>query len=139
MGILDTIKKTTAKKSVAKKPAKAEKSVSEPMISQSANAAGATKDTQAAYRLLLKPLVTEKSTELAHHGKYVFKVAPAANKVNIAKAVESLYDVKVTSVNIIIQRGKVVFFGGREGKRTSTKKAIVTLLKGQKIPLFEGV
>lgn len=137
MGILDTIKKTASKKPVAKKPAKAEKSV-EPMISQSAQA-NVSKDTQEAYRLLLKPLVTEKTTELAHHGKYVFKVTPAANKVTIAKAVESLYNVKVVGVNIIIQRGKAVVFGGRKGKRASTKKAIVTLVKGQKIPLFEGV
>lgn len=140
MGILETIKKTTGKKSAAsakKSAPKAEKPQASIQAQVSQVAEG--KDNQAAYRLLIKPMVTEKTTELAHHGKYVFKVAPEANKINIAKAVEGLYQVKVEDVNIINQRGKVVFFAGRAGKRSATKKAIVTLAKGQKIPLFEGV
>lgn len=145
MGILDKIKKSaTSKKVVAQKETKESK----PAVSEtkkevvkkvSAASIGSGRDTKEAYRVLVRPLVTEKSTMLASHGKYVFSVAPKTNKIEVKKAIEALYGVKVDGVNILNQRGKIVFFAGKMGKRKNVKKAIVTLAKGQKITVFEGV
>jgi len=145
MGILDKIKKSAAsKKADAKKETKESKPVAsetkkETVKKVSEATVGSARDTKEAYRVLVRPLVTEKSTMMASHGKYVFAVDPKTNKIEVKKAIEALYGVKVDGVNILNQRGKIVFFGGRMGKRKNIKKAIVTLAKGQKITVFEGV
>lgn len=84
------------------------------------------------YDIIETILVTEKSTDLQEHGKYVFQVAPGANKIEIAGAVESLYDVKVKSVNVINCKGKPKRLGRaqRMGRRSDWRKAIVTLSEG---------
>jgi large subunit ribosomal protein L23 len=94
------------------------------------------------YAVLLRPLVTEKSTELSGANKYIFEVDTRANKPQIKAAVERAFDVKVTSVNVINMKGKAG--GGRRfGRRVSQapdwKKAIVTLAPDNHIELFEGV
>ncbi len=89
--------------------------------------------------LLIKPLVTEKATTLSASGKYVFIVANSANKISVAKAVESVYGVKAKSVNIVSMKGKSVTRGKIKGKRKDFKKAIVTLAKGETIAIYEGV
>jgi len=92
------------------------------------------------YEVLRRPIVTEKSTMLASQNKYVFEVAPAANKPQIKEAVEKAFDVKVTTVNTAMMRGKVRRFGRRAGgQQPAWKKAIVTLVPGYQIELFEGV
>lgn len=145
MGILDKIKKSaTSKKVDAKKETKESKSVAADSTKEVVKKApdaniGSGRDTKDAYRVLVRPLVTEKSTLMASHGKYVFSVDPKTNKIEVKKAIEALYGVKVDGVNILNQRGKVVFFAGKMGKRKNVKKAIVTLAKGQKITVFEGV
>lgn len=92
-----------------------------------------------AYKVLLKPLVTEKVSNLGALNKYVFAVAPAANKIEVAKAVAAAYGIKPVNVNIIKMQGKKARYGRISGKRKDWKKAIVTLPAGQTIKVYEGV
>lgn len=88
--------------------------------------------------MLLKPIITEKTTMLMSDGKYTFKVPLHANKIEIRKAVESVFNVKVKSVATIRVLGKVKRMGKFEGKRSDYKKAVVTLQEGETIEFFEG-
>jgi len=96
-------------------------------------------DTGNAYRYLLKPMVSEKATFLSADGKYVFIVHPDANKIEIKKAVQKVFNVKVEDVNIINVSGKEVRFGRSRGRTKDWKKAVVTLAPGDAIELYEGV
>ncbi len=91
--------------------------------------------------IVYQPLLTEKATDLKDsQGKYVFKVAKNANKLEIKVAVEEIFGVKVRDVKTITVHGKRRRVGRfPEGKRPNWKKAIVTLGEGDKIDLFEGV
>ena len=89
--------------------------------------------------VLRRPIVTEKSTLLQGQHKYVFEVASAANKVLIKAAVEDAFNVKVTAVNVTMVRGKVRHIGKGIARTPDWKKAIVTLVPGQTIEIFEGV
>ncbi len=91
------------------------------------------------YDLIHKPLITEKTTILGEQNKYVFKVATCASKPLIKKAVEAIFEVKVKSVNMINQKGKVKKFKGTLGRRSDIKKAIVTLESGYNIDFTGGV
>ena len=84
-------------------------------------------------QVLVQPRISEKAGHLAKLNKYVFMVKPAANKVEVKKAVENFYKVHVTQVNMVRNQGKVRNFGNRSGKTSGFKKAIVTLRKGDKI------
>ena len=88
--------------------------------------------------ILLKPVVTEKTTMLMTDGKYTFKVPLSANKVEIRKAVEAVFGVKVKSVNTLRITGKMKRMGKYVGKRPDYKKAVVTLQEGETIEFFEG-
>ncbi len=92
-----------------------------------------------AHKVLLKPLVTEKASVLGAENKYVFAVAPRANKIEVAKAVDEVYGIQPSSVNIIKVKGKKVRYGRITGKRKDWKKAIVTLPAGESINIYEGV
>ena len=81
--------------------------------------------------------LTEKAARLKEQNKVVFEVAPEANKIQIKQAVEELFDVKVTDVNTLIQRGKMKRMGRSLAKRRNWKKAIVTLREGDDIQFFE--
>lgn len=94
---------------------------------------------QRAHEILIKPLVTEKATNLSTHNQYVFMVASGANKIEIAKAVSSVYHVKPLSINLVNVKGKKVTRGRIRGVRKDWKKAIVTLAAGQTIKMYEGV
>lgn len=85
------------------------------------------------YDILLSPIITEKSTFLASQSQYVFKVQKIANKINIKKAIEELFEVKVKKVNIIYKPEKKVQFKGVKGTKNGYKKALVTLQAGEKI------
>ena len=86
------------------------------------------------------PLVSEKSTNLrADQNKYVFRVDRRANKMEIKKAVEELFGVKVEEVTSMMMYGKPKTLGRFEGRRPDWKKAIVKLKKGEIIELFETV
>ena len=88
--------------------------------------------------IIIKPIITEKSTAMGEDSKYVFKVKRDANKVEIAKAVEALFKVTVVSVNTITVPGKLKRQGRSQGLTPQWKKAIVTLKDGDRIPLSEG-
>ncbi|KJV55273.1 50S ribosomal protein L23 [Orientia chuto str. Dubai] len=81
------------------------------------------------YDLILRPVVTEKSTLASELKKYVFFVQLDADKYNIKKAVESIFNVNVVKVNIINVMGKVKRFKGVLGKQVNRKKAVVTIAK----------
>ena len=91
--------------------------------------------------IILKPIITEHSMECLQQGKYTFKVAKDANKIEIANAVEKLFKgVKVKKVNTISVRGRKKRMGRSEGYTSSWKKAIVTLAEGSKtIEFFDGM
>lgn len=89
--------------------------------------------------ILKKPLITEKSMDLVGENKYTFIVDLNSNKIEIKKAVEELFKVKVEKVNTIRYKGRMVRVRGRLGRTQDYKKAIVTLKEGDKIEIFEGV
>ena len=90
--------------------------------------------------IILAPVITEKSMYGVAEKKYTFKVANDANKIEIAHAVEQLFDVNVAKVNTISVRGRFKRMGRNEGYRTDWKKAIVTLTENSKtIEFFEGM
>jgi large subunit ribosomal protein L23 len=91
------------------------------------------------YDVILSPHITEKATLLSENNAVVFKVAGSATKPQIKSAVEALFDVKVTGVNTIVQKGKNKRWKGKPYSRTDMKKAIVTLAEGQSIDITEGV
>jgi large subunit ribosomal protein L23 len=94
-----------------------------------------------ANQIIRRPLVTEKSTILREEGNVLaFEVDPNANKIEVKKAVEELFKVKVAEVRIFNVRGKMKRLGRWEGKRRDWRKAYVRLKKGEKAPEFvEGV
>lgn len=96
-------------------------------------------DTKNAYKVLIKPLITEKASALAILNKYCFEVAKDTNKIEVKKAIKSLYGMEPIDVNIINMRGKRVRYGRVTGKKKNWKKAIVSLKQGDKIELYEGV
>ena len=90
--------------------------------------------------VILEPVVSEKSYNLLDEGAYTFRVHPDANKIEIRQAVEAIFDVKVLKVTTANRKGKrkrnrrALTFG----RRADTKRAIVTLVEGDRIDLFEG-
>ena len=93
-----------------------------------------------AYDIIVKPIITEKSMSAVADKKYVFQVARDAGKIEIKKAIETIFGVKVKSVNTINVRGKEKRMGVHVGKTAAYKKAIVTLTSDSKaIELFEGM
>ena len=92
------------------------------------------------YTVLQEPHITEKATDLAENNKYVFKVKPKANKIEVKKAIESLYEVKVDKVNMTAIQPKKRrlgrYEGWKDGLKQGSKKAVVTLAKGQTIDLI---
>jgi large subunit ribosomal protein L23 len=92
------------------------------------------------YDVIVRPLVTEKSTEqLDRLNSYAFVVAREANKLEIARALETLFGVKVTDVRTMQYRGKERRLGRHLGRRAAWKKAVVKLREGDSIEIFEGV
>lgn len=91
------------------------------------------------YQVLRSPVVTEKSTLNSEHNQVTFLVDRSATKPEIAAAVEGLFDVKVERVNTLRQQGKRKIFRGFRGQRAETKKAMVTLVKGDSIDVTAGI
>lgn len=91
------------------------------------------------YDIILRPVITEKSSHLKDTGnQYVFEVQRGANKIEIRKAIEKLFKVKVVSVQVAIMDGKTRKLGRFSGKRPDWKKAVVKLSPKDKIKIFEG-
>jgi len=92
------------------------------------------------YSVIKRPLVTEKSTIARDEAnKYIFEVDRRANKIEIEKAVEKLFKVKVLSVRTMNREGKKKRTGRVMGRKSDWKKAVVTLAPGQSIEVFEKV
>ena len=91
------------------------------------------------YDVIVAPHITEKATLLSEHNAVVFKVANDATKPEIKAAVEALFDVTVTGVNTIVQKGKTKKWKGAPYQRSDMKKAIVTLKDGQSIDVTTGI
>ncbi len=90
------------------------------------------------FDVLQKPVLSEKSNEIREgQGKYTFSVRLDASKKDVKKAVESMFEVKVANVKTLIARGKIRRRGNNFSKPTKSKKAMVTLVAGDKIKLFE--
>ena len=95
---------------------------------------------KAAQDIIIKPIITEHSMEALASGKYTFKVAKDANKIEIAKAVEEIFKVKVAKVRTISVPSKQKRVGVHEGKTAKRKKAIVTLTPASKtIEFFDSM
>ena len=91
------------------------------------------------HEILVRPIITEKNTMLNDQGKYTFEVLQDANKIEIKRAVEEIFNVKVAAVNTIKVPGKLRRFGRSAGMTRVWKKAVVTLAPGERIELFQGV
>jgi large subunit ribosomal protein L23 len=88
--------------------------------------------------IIVQPMITEKMEYLQEaQRKYAFKVHPSANKIEIRKAVEAIYNVTVTDVNVMNRKGKKRRVRYTEGRRSNWKRAVVTLKEGDSIEYFE--
>jgi large subunit ribosomal protein L23 len=148
MSILDRIKgkKDDTKPKKATKPSKKEADVlnmvEEPASAKAVPAAPVAlkDDTGRAHRILHNYHLSEKSNLLSTTGRYVFRVAKSANKLEVKKAIEKVYDVHVADVNIMNIKGKARRSGVIAGRTSNWKKAYVTLKTGEKISgLAEGI
>lgn len=90
-------------------------------------------------RWLMRPIISEKAAHLAEIGQYIFEVRLDANKVEIKKAIQELYGVDPINVSVMNVRGKQVRWGRYYGKRKNWKRVIVSLKKGQRLDIYEGV
>ena len=85
------------------------------------------------YDVIIAPVITEKATLASERNQVIFRVAKNATKPQIKEAVEKLFDVKVTSVNTLVRKGKFKSSRGHAGVQSDVKRAIVTLAEGQKL------
>ncbi|KRT71008.1 MAG: 50S ribosomal protein L23 [candidate division NC10 bacterium CSP1-5] len=90
------------------------------------------------HEVIRRPSVTEKGTALKEQNKYCFEVDRRANKIEVKRAVEALFNVKVAAVHTVAMRGRVKRLGRFAGRTPDWKKAIVTLKEGHSIEFFEG-
>lgn len=91
------------------------------------------------YELVRSPIITEKATMVSEHNQFMFRVPVDATKPEIRAAVEGLFNVKVTAVNTILQKGKTKRWRGQLGRRNDVKKAVVSLADGDSIDITTGV
>lgn len=155
MSILDRIKgkKTDEKPQKAAKPESASAKASADtenvlemvqeegsLSAKGGSASGGKENTGSAHRVLKHHHLSEKTNQFSSTGRYVFKVSRDTNKIEVKKAVEKVYDVHVTKVNMINVLGKKRRSGKVSGRTQDWKKAIVTLKSGERIAgLAEGV
>jgi large subunit ribosomal protein L23 len=126
----------STKGSAEPKSASVKKSKTEPAKKSAVRLKGGNPNI---FKILVKPVVSEKAAKMEGHGVYVFMVDNRVNKYQVAGAVKELYGVAAEKVRMINSEGKKTRFGRQEGKRKNWKKAIVTLPKGQTINIHEGV
>ncbi len=109
------------------------------VISQTMEVKGKTRIQHYVCGVLIKPLVSEKTTNLSSFNQYAFAVRRNVNKIQIAQAIEGRYGVKPVKVNILNNLGKSVKYGRSFGRTKDWKKAIITLPEGKTIQVQEGV
>ena len=91
-----------------------------------------------AHTIIIRPVITERSTDMMELNRYTFEVAKNANKIEVAKAIEQLFDVKVVKVNTLIVKPKPKRVRYQLGYTRTWKKAVVTLKEGDTIELFNA-
>ncbi|MAI97895.1 MAG: 50S ribosomal protein L23 [Rhodobacteraceae bacterium] len=91
------------------------------------------------YDIIRRPIITEKATMASESGTLAFEVSMGCNKSDIKDAIESLFSVKVKSVNTLILKGKLKRFRGQLGRRRDMKKAYITLEDGNTIDINSGL
>lgn len=91
------------------------------------------------YDVVVKPVITEKSTLVSEYNQVVFQVAKAATKPEIKAAIEALYGVKVLAVNTLVAKGKTKRWRGQEYRRADVKKAIITVADGDRIDVTTSI
>ena len=91
------------------------------------------------YDVVRKPIITEKTTLVGEYNQVAFKVALHATKPEIKAAIEALFDVRVTAVNTLVQKGKTKRWKGTKYFRSDEKKALVTLAAGEQIDVTTGI
>lgn len=128
------MERITKKKTATKKPASAE-----PKVKVAAVVASAGSAEKHGFKIIIRPLVTEKTAVLQSQNKYSFLVTSKAKKGQIKSAVKEMYGVDATGVNVVNVQGRRLRFGRNQGRRSDYKKAIVTLVPGQSITIHEGV
>ena len=109
------------------------------MSKYSARVAAVKVSDERMYDIIRSPIITEKTSIAAENNQVAFQVPMDASKPEIRQAVEKLFDVKVTGVNTMVQKGKTKRFRGIQGKRADVKKALVTLAEGQSIDVTTGI
>ncbi len=90
------------------------------------------------FQIIKRPIVTEKSTKLSEKNQYTFEVDKNANKIEIKSAIETIFNVKVVSVNVINEIAKAKRVGQHSGFKPAVSKAIVTLAEGFKIDVYKA-
>lgn len=137
MGILEKLR--LKKQAIQGKPAAAN-STAAPSRAEKIPQQVKKADTGDAYKLILRPILSEKGTRLAGSGQYVFAVSKTANKAEISKSIQKVYGVHVEEVKIINLVGKTRRYGRSHGRTAAWKKAIVKIRAGEKIPgIIEAV
>src|SRR3989344_8476897 len=134
MSILDRFKRKKKHDSASAKATADRENVLE-MVKESKPVAKTVlkENTGSAHRILHRYHLSEKTNQFSAIGRYVFKVANNANKIEVKKAIEAVYDVHVSKVNIVNVTGKKRRSGRSVGRTQDWKKAIVTLKKGEQI------
>ncbi|ADJ22833.1 MAG: 50S ribosomal protein L23 [Hyphomicrobium denitrificans] len=94
---------------------------------------------RSAYDVIVAPVITEKATLASEANQVIFKVKPDATKTEIKNAIETLFKVKVKSVNTIVRKGKLKAFRGVKAVLSDTKRAVVTLESGHSIDVTTGL
>ena len=134
MGIFSRKKENQKKPAAAEAPMKDDKAkaVEAPKAAKKA----APEITGEAHRVLLRPLVTEKSTNLAKDGQYAFEIGAKSNKIEVKTAIKSVYGVDALRVRVMTILGKPIRTKSGYSRRSTWRKAIVTLKKGETIDVF---
>ena len=91
------------------------------------------------YDVVVKPVITEKSTLVSEYNQVVFQVAKDSTKPQIKAAIEALYGVKVLAVNTMVAKGKTKRWRGQEYRRSDVKKAVVTVADGDRIDVTTSI
>lgn len=91
------------------------------------------------YDIVVKPVITEKSTLVSEYNQVVFQVAKDSTKPQIKAAIEALYGVKVLAVNTMVSKGKTKRWKGQEYRRSDVKKAVVTVADGDRIDVTTSI
>ena len=135
MGLLGKIKKNKDEAVEEKKTVKVTDEKEVKTVSKTKNVKGGN----ISYKVLVRPLVTEKSTAAESQNKYSFIVSIKASKTDVKKAILETYGVKTANIRTVSVDGKQKRYGKLSGRRSAYKKATVTLPKGKTITIHEGV